>query len=400
MEGRVTPLAVELRGVAQPQPEAAAASQPHPRSVFRTVVIVVTVVLTLYLIYLLRTPLSWIFVAGFIALAVAGPVNWLSRHMKRGFAIALVYIGLILIPIAMLGLLVPPIVEQVNNLVNDAPQYAQDITEFVNENETLRNLNEDYDLTSKLEEEAGKLPGKVGDVAGVLGDIGLGIVNGVFVGVTILTLSIFMVGGGPRWRDAFLRSQPADRGNSLRRMFEAISYSTGNYVQGALLQATIAGVTAFIVMKILGIPFAAALAVIVFALDLIPLVGATVGAVVVGLVIVIAGDWPIDLIVWIVFSIVYQQIENNLIQPRIQSRAVALEPFIVVVSVLFGSTLFGIMGALLSVPVAAAIQIGVREYMRFRRGRFDDPDDNPRGEDDESPDAPETGPGGAVAAPA
>ena len=365
------------------------------------------VVLALYLIYVLRTPLSWIFVAGFIAVAVSGPVNWLSRYMKRGLAIAVVYLGLILVPFAMLGLLVPPIVEQVNTLVDDAPRYAQDITTFVNENERLRGLDEDYDLTQKLRDEAGKLTGRVGDVATVLGDIGLGIVNGIFVAVTILTLSLFMVGGGPRWRDAFLRTQPGARGQALRRMFEAISYSTGNYVQGALLQATIAGVTAFVVLAILGIPYAAALAVVVFALDLIPLIGATLGAILVGIVILIAGDWPIDLIVWVIFSVVYQQLENNVIQPRIQSRAVALEPFLVVVSVLFGATLFGIMGALLSVPVAAAIQIGIREYVRFRRGRFDDPGDNPRGEDEPgppgdepAPDAPDAGPGGAVPAPA
>ncbi len=366
---------------------------------------VVLVVLTLYLIYVLRTPLSWIFVAGFIAVAVSGPVNWLTRFMKRGFAIALVYIGMILVPIALLALLVPPIVEQVENLVRNAPQYANDVTTYVNENERLRELDDDYDLTGKLREEAGQLGGKVDDVAGVLGDIGLGIVNGIFVGVTILTLSIFMVGGGPRWREAFLRNQPPERASSLRRMFEAISYATGNYVQGALLQATIAGVSAFIVMKILGIPFAAALAVVVFALDLIPLVGATLGAILVGIVILVAGDWPVDLIVWVIFSIVYQQVENNVIQPRIQSRAVALEPFFVVVSVLFGSTLFGIMGALLAVPVAAAIQIAIREYMRFRSGRFDDPADDPRGEEDdgpraEGPKAPPSAPGGAEPAPA
>ena len=341
------------------------------------------VVLTLYLIYLLRTPLSWIFVAGFIAVAVSGPVNWLNRYMKRGIAIAIVYMGMILLPIALLALLVPPIVEQVENLVRNAPQYANDVTTYVNENERLRELNEDYDLTAKLQEEAAKLAGRVGDVAGVLGDIGLGIVNGIFVGVTILTLSIFMVGGGPRWREAFLRNQPPQRASSLRRMFEAISYATGNYVQGALLQATIAGVSAFIMLKILGIPFAAALAVVVFALDLIPLVGATLGAILVGIVILVAGDWPIDLIIWVIFSIVYQQVENNVIQPRIQSRAVALEPFLVVVSVLFGSSLFGIMGALLAVPVAAAIQIAIREYLRFRGGRFDDPADDPRGEEEE-----------------
>ena len=375
---------------------------PPSRTVLRTVLIVVTVVLTLYLLYLLRTPLSWIFIAGFIAVAASGPVNYLARFMKRGFAITIVYLGLILAPFALLALLVPPIVEQTNNLVDKAPEYARDITDYVNKNDTLRNVNEDYDVTKKLQEEAAKLPGKVGDVAGVLGDIGLGIVNGIFTAVTIITLSLFMIGGGPRWRDAFLRSQPAHRGDALRRMFEAISFATGNYVRGALLQATIAGISAFIMLKILGVPYAAALAVIVFALDLIPLIGATLGAILVGLVILIAGDWPIDVIIWAIFSIVYQQVENNVIQPRIQSKAVALEPFLVVVSVLFGSTLFGVMGALLAVPIAAAIQIAVREYFRFRHGRFDDPADSPRAEDDEPPPEP-AGPapaGGPEPAPA
>jgi predicted PurR-regulated permease PerM len=364
---------------------------PPPRSVARTVAIgvavVVVAVLALYLIYLVRTPLSWIFIAGFIAVAVSGPVNWLSRHMKRGLAIAIVYLGLLLTPIGLLGLLVPPIVQQVNNLIDNAPRYADDITRFVNENKTLRGLNNDYDLTGKIEEQAGKLTSRVGDVAGVLGDIGLGIVNGVFTGVTILTLAIFMTGGGPRWRDAFLRRQPASRGHALRRMFDSIGYSTGNYVRGALLQASIAGITAFIVLEILGVPYAAALAVVVFVLDLIPLIGATLGAVIVGLVTLVAADFPIDLVVWAIWSVIYQQVENNVIQPRIQSRAVALEPFLVVVSVLFGATLFGVIGALLSVPVAAAIQIVAREYSRFRHGRFDDPADTPRGEDEGPPPA-------------
>jgi predicted PurR-regulated permease PerM len=375
----------------QPGPE-----RPHPRSVLRVVAIVVGSVLVLYLIYLLRTPISWIFVAGFIAVAVSGPVNFLARRMKRGFAIAIVYLGLILVPIGMLGLLVPPIVEQVNTLVDNAPRYAQDVTDFVNGNDKLRNLNQDYDLTTKLQEQAGKLTGKVGDVAGVLGSIGLGIVNSIFTAVTILTLAVFMTGGGPRWREAFLRQQPKARGDALRRMFDSIGYATGNYVRGALLQATIAGVSSFVVLEILGIPYAAALAVVIFALDLIPLIGATLGAVLVGVVILIAGDFPIDLIVWVIWSVVYQQVENNVIQPRIQSKAVALEPFLVVVSVLFGSTLFGVMGALLSVPVAAALQIAAREFVRFRRGRFDDPDDNPQGDEGGGPLGAEP-PGGAPA---
>jgi predicted PurR-regulated permease PerM len=338
------------------------------RSAFRAVGVVVAAVAAIYVIYLLRKPLSWLFIAGFIAIAVSGPVNVLSRKMKRGLAIMFVYLGILMVPIAMLALLVPPIVDQVNTLVNEAPQYADDLTEFVNDNERLRELDEDYDVTGQLQEEASKLPGKVGDAAGVLADIGLGLVNGIFAGVTILLLSIFMVGAGPRWRRTFIRVQSRDpeRAQAWNRMFDRIGSAVGNYVLGALVQATIAGISAYIVLLAIGAPSPAALAVVVFLLDLIPLIGATIGAVVVGIV-TLFGDIPLDPIVWTIYSVIYQQIENNVIQPRIQARAVQLEPFLVIVSVLFGSALFGLAGALLAIPVAASIQIAVREYLLFRR---------------------------------
>jgi predicted PurR-regulated permease PerM len=337
------------------------------RSAVRAVGVLLAAVAVVYIIYLLRKPLSWLFIAGFIAIAVSGPVNVLSRKMKRGLAIVIVYLGILMVPVAMLALLVPPIVDQVNTLVNEAPQYADDLTEFVNDNERLRELNEDYDVTNKLEEEAAKLPGKVGDAAGVLADIGLGLVNGIFAGVTILILSIFMVGAGPRWRRTFIKVQARnpERASAWNRMFDRIGAAVGNYVLGALVQATIAGISAYIVLLGIGAPSPAALAVVVFLLDLIPLIGATIGAVVVGIV-TLFGDIPLDPIVWTVYSVIYQQIENNVIQPRIQARAVQLEPFLVIVSVLFGSALFGLAGALLAIPVAASIQIAVREYLLFR----------------------------------
>ena len=338
------------------------------RSAMRAVGVVMAAVLGIYLVYLLRKPLSWLFIAGFIAIAVSGPVNFLSRRMKRGLAILIVYTGILLVPLGLLALLVPPIVDQVNTLVNDAPQYADDMTQFVNENKTLRELNEDYDITTKLQEEAEKLPGKVGDAAGVLADIGIGLVNGIFASLTILILSIFMVGAGPRWRRTFIRVQAhePDRAEAFNRMFDRIGSAVGNYVLGALVQATIAGVSSYVVLLLIGAPSPAALAVVVFLLDLIPLIGATIGAVVVAIV-TLFGDLPLDPIVWVVYSVIYQQVENNVIQPRIQARAVQLEPFLVIVSVLFGSALFGLPGALLAIPVAASIQIAVREYLLFRR---------------------------------
>jgi predicted PurR-regulated permease PerM len=339
---------------------------PGARAVLRTVLVVVAVVITLWLIYLLRKPITWIFIAAFISVAVSGPVNLLERHMRRGLAIAIVYVCLILTPFALIALLVPPIVTQGNNLVQNLPEYAQDVTDFVNSNDQLRRFQKDYDLTGKLEEQAAKLPGQLGDAAGVLSDIGLGIVNSIFAGVTILVLSVFMVGSGQRFLDLWARQYPPEREAWMHRLFERIANAIGNYVAGALVQATIAGVSSWIMLVILGVDYALPLAVIVFLLDLIPLVGATLGAIIVGIVTLFA-DFPIDTIIWTIFAIVYQQVENNVIQPRIQARAVQLEPLIVLISVLFGSALFGVLGALLAIPVAAAIQIVIVEYNSFSR---------------------------------
>jgi predicted PurR-regulated permease PerM len=339
---------------------------PTVRVVLRAVMVVIAVVLTMLLIYILRTPLTWIFIAGFIAVALSGPINFLSRRMRRGLAVAIVYLCLILAPFALIALLVPPIVEQANNLVQNLPQYAQQLTEFVEGNDRLRQLQEDYDITGKLEEEASQLPGRLGDAAGVLSDIGLGIVNSIFAGVTIIVLSIFMIGSGQRFLHAWAAHYSPEREEWMRNLFERIGNAIGNYVAGALLQATVAGVTSWIMLLILGVDYALPLAVIIFLLDLVPLVGATLGAIVVGIVTLFS-DFPIDTIVWAVFAIIYQQVENNVIQPRIQARAVQLEPLVVLISVLFGSTLFGVLGALLAIPVAAGIQITLREYLALRQ---------------------------------
>jgi predicted PurR-regulated permease PerM len=336
-----------------------------PRAIARAVLVVAAVALILYILWLLRKPISWLIIAAFLAVAAAGPVNFLQRHMKRGFAIALVYLSLILIPVGLAALLIPPVVNEVGDIADNAPAYAQDVEDFVQKNETLRNLNDKFDLTDKLSEEAEKLPSKAGDAAKVLGDIGVGAVNRVFAAVTIFILSIFMVAAGPRWIHEFVQMQRPEHAERVERTLRRIANAVGNYVGGALLQATIAGVTAFVVLKILGVPFAGPLAVLVFLFDLIPVVGATIAAVLVAIVVAVA-NFPVGLIIWVIYAIVYQQVENYLIQPQIQKRATEIEPFVVLVAVLFGSTLFGIVGALLAIPTAASIQIAFHEYREYR----------------------------------
>jgi predicted PurR-regulated permease PerM len=184
--------------------------------------------------------------------------------------------------------------------------------------------------------------------------------------VTILILSIFMVAAGPRWIDSFIRMQRPEHAERIERTLSRIANAVGNYVAGALIQATIAGVTAFIMLEILGIPFAGPLAVVVFVFDLIPVVGATIAAFFVAIVTAIV-DFPVATIIWVVFAIAYQQLENYVIQPQIQKRATEIEAFVVLVAVLFGSTLFGILGALLAIPAAASIQIGLHEWREYRK---------------------------------
>ena len=335
------------------------------RIVARTVLIVVAVVVCLYLIYLLRKPLGWLAIATFIAVALSGPVNFLERRMRRGLAITLVYIGLLLVPIGVIAMVIPPVVQEAGDFVDNAPRYASDVREYIEQNGTLNGLQEEYDLGGQLEERARELPARAGDAAQVLGDIGLGLINSIFTLVTILILTAFILGSGRRWIEAGLAYQPPDRAARLRRVSERVANAVGGYVAGALIQALIAGVTSYIVMSILGIPFRGPLAVLIALLDLIPLVGATIGAVIVGVVTLFV-DFPTATVVWAVWSIIYQQVENTVIQPRIQERAVDVQPFVVLVAVLFGGTLLGVLGALVAVPAAASIQIVIREWLRFR----------------------------------
>jgi predicted PurR-regulated permease PerM len=332
------------------------------RTIVRIVLVVVCVAITLYLLWLLRKPISWLLIAIFLAVALSPPVNWLTRRMKRGFAITIVYLGLLLIPILLIAAIVPPLITEANNFADNVPAYADDVTAFVQKNKRLREINQDYDITGQLEKEAKKLPNRLGGAAGTLRDVGLGIVNSVFALVTILVLTAFLLGSGRTWIDALVASRPPGQRERLRRSLDNMASAVGGYVAGALTIAVIAGVATYIVLAILGVPFKGPLAVIAGLFSLIPLVGATIAAVLIGLVTLFE-NFPTATIIWTIWAIVYQQLENHLIQPQIQKRTVNVQPMITILAVLFGGTLLGIMGAIVAIPVAASIQILLREYV-------------------------------------
>ena len=331
----------------------------------RIVLVVVAVAVALYLLYLLRRPIAWILIATFLAVALSPVVNTLARRMKRGLAITVTYIGLLLVPVALIALIVPPLITEANNFAENVPEYARDVSNFVQDNDRLRSINEDYDITGKLEEEAGKLPERLGGAAGTLRDIGFGLVNSLFALITILVLTAFILGSGRHWVDAFLSMRPPAQRERMRRSLENMSSAVSGYVAGALTIAVIAGIATYIVLAILGVPFRGPLAVIAGFFSLIPLVGATIAAVLIGIVTLFE-NFPTATIVWTIWAIVYQQLENHLIQPQIQKRTVHVHPFVTIVAVLFGGTLLGVMGAIVAIPIAASIQILLREYVDLR----------------------------------
>lgn len=350
-------------------PASAGATPPPPASPSRPVVAVSTstiarifftiagLAILLALLYQVRSVLLLVFIAVFLAIALGPPVDGLvRRHVPRALAILLVYFGLLGAIVGVGLLLVPPVVTQVEQLSTDIPGYVSDLRQ----NKTFRTYDDRYDLSSKLNEQAESLPSRLGDAAGALQSVTVGVFSVVIQLVTVLTMTFFLLLDGGKLVEFLLRVRGQHAEQRLRRLSEDIYRSTAGYVAGNLVISVIAGVTTFLMLTILGVPFAVPLAVLMAFLDLIPLVGATIAGIVIGIVTAFT-DFPTATIAWLVFFLIYQQLENNLLQPLVYQRTVSVAPFLVIVSILVGASLLGVLGALVAIPVAAAIQIVIKD---------------------------------------
>ena len=333
--------------------------------VAKVVLVAAAVAAALYLLYQIRSVVALVFIALFIAVALGRPVDFFERiGLKRGLAILATYLGL-LGAVFLVGLLiVPPIVNETDSFVKNVPGYVDDLRK----NKTIRDYDEKYHVTEKLRTGAEKLPSRLGDALGALQSVTVGVFSALVQLITVLVMAFFMLLDGKRalaW--AFEELGPA-RGPRYRKIAHDVYRSVGGYVAGNLLISVIAGVTTWIVLTILGVPFAVPLAVLMAFLDLIPLVGATIAGILIGVVAAIH-NFPGDLIVWVIWLILYQQIENNLIQPQVYRRTVQLHPLVVLVAVLIGASLAGVLGALVAIPVAGGAQIFARDWWQLRKSR-------------------------------
>jgi predicted PurR-regulated permease PerM len=329
--------------------------------------LIVVVWALVHLISIARSVIVYVLIAIFLTLAINPLVAWLmrrgvhSRGIASGIACLLVLIGIAAIGFAF----IPTLVHNVNNFVDAVPGYVHDLTKGKGR---LGFLETKYHVVERLEKYvkhggAKKLLG----LSGAAVSVTKGVLNFIVGAVTVAFLTFFMLLEGPAWMERIYGLMSPESQTRWRSVGHDIYRQVGGYVTGNLVISLIAGSLTTFVLLPLGVPYAVALGLLVGLLDLIPLVGATIAAVIVAAVAflhsILAG------IVVIVFFIVYQQVENHILQPLVYHRTVALSPLAILVSVLLGAELAGVLGALAAIPVAGAIQVLILDFLRARRER-------------------------------
>jgi predicted PurR-regulated permease PerM len=336
----------------------------RPRTILLVLGITILVGLGLLLLYLAWHVITWILIAVLLAAALNPAVEAVERRgVSRRQAATAVFLGTLLLVIGLGFLVIPPLVSQVTEFVNAVPGYIDDLTAGRG---PVGFLQERYHIVDRVEE----LIHKHG-AAGVLGLTGpaLGVVKSVVTAVagtvTIVFLTYFMLLEGPRTIASVLGLLPASSRIRFERVGGDVYRTISGYVTGNLLISVVAGTFAGVTLFAVGSKYAIALGLLVAVFDLIPLAGATLATVVVGTVVVIETSWPRAIIV-VATLIVYQQLENNFLQPLVYRRTVELSPLGILCAVLVGAELAGIFGALVAIPIAGSLLAIGREVVLYR----------------------------------
>ncbi|HEV3473917.1 MAG TPA: AI-2E family transporter [Actinomycetota bacterium] len=291
-----------------------------------------------------------VFVSFILAMGFQPAVGWMVRRgLSRGWAVAAGLVSAIVVVGAFLALVLPDIVRQIGELVDAAPEYLREAQQGSG---FLADLNERFDLAGRLQDLSATLP------ATALGLVG-SFTAFVFDAVTVLVLTIYFTVNLPKLRNGVARLLGREHRAEFEEILDESVQRVGGYVLGNLAVSAVAGVTSFIALAIIGVPFAAALAFFVALTDLIPTVGALIAAAVASTVAAFVGV-P-QLIATILFFLIYQQVENYVIQPRVMQRTIEMSAPLVILAVLIGGSLLGVVGALLAIPTAAIIKVAVRE---------------------------------------
>lgn len=333
--------------------------------IYATIFAVLSVVAGVFVLLALHRVLTWLVVAGFLAVILNPAVDALGRRfgMRRGIATAVVLLVALLVLAAMTYAFIRPIVDEAQTLTERGPELVADARAGRG---PLGDLVDRFDLEQRLDDNRDRIDEYVNQLGSNSLRIAAGVGTAVAGTLTVLVMTVLMLIEGPRMLQSALQALPSGRRERVRRVAADCSRAVTGYMAGNLVISVIAGLSTLVFLTILGVPFKAVLALFVAVADLIPLVGATLGAFVVVLVAslhsVPAG------IAALVFYILYQQFENHVLQVTIMARTVQLNPLVVLVSVIIGVELSGILGALLAIPAAGIVQVIARDLYTGRFG--------------------------------
>jgi predicted PurR-regulated permease PerM len=341
----------------------------NPRNVVSVALILVGLALALWVLYASRHVLTWVFVALFLALALNPAVESVERHARiphRGAAAAIIYVAALAAIVGVGFLLIPPIVDQTTGLADAAPGYVQDLTAGRG---PLGFLQTKYHIVDKVRQATQNGGANLAGGATTALSITKGVLTAVAGIVTVAFLTFFMILEGPAWMDRIYSLAPPESRPRWEDVGRRIAETVSGYVTGNLLISVIAGAASALVLFIFGVPYALALGLLVAILDLIPLAGATLAGIVIVTVAFLTSTTAG--VVVAVFFVLYQQLENHLLQPLVYGRTVELSPLAVLISVLIGAEVAGVLGALAAIPVAGTLQILIVDW-RTHHGRASD----------------------------
>jgi predicted PurR-regulated permease PerM len=309
----------------------------------------------------LTTTLTLLIVSMFLALALNPIVDAIvERGVRRAGSVAVVFTGLLVVFVLIGFLVIPPVVVQGTELAQQTPNYIEDLLG----SSWVRELDKSYDVIDKVRDEVQARMTDQQFLEGVLGGLlgaGRAVLNGVFQVFTVLVLTLYFLSSLPRVKHAAYAMVPATRRPRVESLSEEIMRRTGSYAIGQVVIATLNAILSYLMMRIVGIPYAAVLAVTVGLLGLIPMIGATLGAAVVCLVAFF--DEPKKALIALVYYLVYQQLENYVVAPRVMQHTVSVPGPVTIVAALAGAALLGVLGALLAIPVAAGLLLLYEEVL-------------------------------------
>lgn len=309
-----------------------------------------------------------IFTAFFLAIALNAPVHWLAegipgkRKGNRTVATALSFFVIIALLFGFLASIVPPLVRQTSNFIEEAPGLVEDVR---SEDSGLGRFVRRYNLQDQTDKLSGELSDRLQNVTGTAVSTFAKIGSSIFSTLTILVLTFMMLIEGPHWIAFFFRLVPNDKEEHYAKIGGDMYRVIKGYVNGQVTLAALAAVMIFVPLLLFGVSYPVALMVIVFICGLIPLVGHTIGAVIVSTVALFHS--PVSAIGILIYYILYQQIENYVLQPKIQSNSTNMSPLLVFASVIIGVNFGGLFGGLVAIPIAGCARIVLLDYLTARK---------------------------------